>query len=34
MHWNLHFGVFRLRGFSLMFGMRPALKMALRLCRE
>src|SRR3984893_10187278 len=28
------FGVFRLRGFSLMFGMRPALKMALRLCRE
>jgi hypothetical protein len=28
------FGVFRLRGFSLMFGMSPALKIALRLCLE
>jgi hypothetical protein len=28
------FGVFRLRGLSLMFGMSPALKIALRLCLE
>src|SRR5215475_11996702 len=28
------FGVLRLRGFSLILGMRPALKMHLRLCAE